>query len=46
MTINEVIGAMYQDDREPELACDLDGETGEISHRMDAMIQKLDEVLK
>lgn len=44
-TINECIAELYREDVHPEIAADIDGETGEISHRIETMIAKLDAVL-
>jgi len=44
MEINEIIAALYGLD-DGEMACDLDGETGEVAHLVEKMIEKLEAVL-
>ena len=41
---DDIIKTLYNEGRDKE-AADLDGETGEVSFRVDRMIESLDEVL-
>lgn len=45
MTTNDIIQALYDERRDAD-AETIDAETGEVSCRIDMMIEKLDEVLK
>jgi len=44
MEIKDIVAILYERG-DGEMACDLDGETGEVAHLVEKMIEKLEAVL-